>query len=70
MVFSVAELVHDLSQFLVLEPGDVVNTGTPQGVALSGRFPYLQAGDVMELEIEGLGRQRQRLVAHDGGEAR
>jgi 2-keto-4-pentenoate hydratase/2-oxohepta-3-ene-1,7-dioic acid hydratase in catechol pathway len=62
MVFSVRELVWNLSQFLVLEPGDLINTGTPQGVALSGRFPYLVAGDVMELGIEGLGSQRQRLV--------
>ncbi|MER5501576.1 MULTISPECIES: fumarylacetoacetate hydrolase family protein [unclassified Streptomyces] len=58
MIFSVAHLVHHLSQYLVLEPGDVINTGTPQGVALSGRFPYLGPGDVMEVEISGLGRQR------------
>lgn len=63
MIFPVRYLVWHLSQYLTLEPGDVVNTGTPQGVALSGRFPYLTAGDVMELEIDGLGRQRQRLVA-------
>jgi 2-keto-4-pentenoate hydratase/2-oxohepta-3-ene-1,7-dioic acid hydratase in catechol pathway len=44
-----------------VEPGDVLNTGTPEGVAMSGRFPYLKAGDVMELEIDGLGRQRQQL---------
>ncbi|EFK98346.1 MULTISPECIES: fumarylacetoacetate hydrolase family protein [Streptomyces] len=62
MVFSVAEIVRHLSQYLVLEPGDLVNTGTPEGVALSGRFPYLRAGDVMELEAEGLGRHRNRLV--------
>ena len=62
MIFSVAYLVWHLSQFLVLDPGDVINTGTPQGVALSGRFPYLAAGDVVELEIDGLGRQRQTLV--------
>ncbi|RKN42997.1 fumarylacetoacetate hydrolase family protein [Streptomyces hoynatensis] len=61
MIFGVAELIYDLSQYLVLEPGDVVNTGTPQGVALSGRFPYLSAGDVVELEITGLGRQRSVL---------
>ncbi|MFL9657085.1 fumarylacetoacetate hydrolase family protein [Streptomyces sp. PB17] len=61
MIFSVAQLVHDLSQYMVLDPGDVINTGTPQGVALSGRFPYLKAGDLMEIEIEGLGRQRQTL---------
>ncbi|WP_067250676.1 fumarylacetoacetate hydrolase family protein [Microbacterium resistens] len=61
MIFPVWELVHHLSQFMVLEPGDVINTGTPQGVALSGRFPYLRDGDEMTVEIEGLGRQRQRL---------
>ena len=59
MVFPVDFLVHHLSQYLTLEPGDVVLTGTPQGVALSGKFPYLKAGDVVEVEIEGLGRQRQ-----------
>jgi 2,4-diketo-3-deoxy-L-fuconate hydrolase len=62
MIFSVAQIVLDLSRYLVLEPGDVILTGTPEGVALSGRFPYLTAGDVMELEVDGLGRQRQRLV--------
>lgn len=59
MIFSVAALIRDLSQYLTLDPGDIVNTGTPQGVALSGRFPYLSPGDVVELEIQGLGRQRQ-----------
>lgn len=63
MIFDVAEIVRYLSHFLVLEPGDLINTGTPEGVALSGRFPYLTAGDVMELGIEGLGQQRQQLVA-------
>jgi 2-keto-4-pentenoate hydratase/2-oxohepta-3-ene-1,7-dioic acid hydratase in catechol pathway len=58
MIFDVAYLVWHLSQYTVLDPGDVVNTGTPQGVALSGRFPYLAAGDVVEVEIDGLGRQR------------
>ena len=62
MIFSVAYTVWHLSQYLVLDPGDVINTGTPEGVALSGRFPYLTAGDVMEVEIDGLGRQRQVLV--------
>jgi 2-keto-4-pentenoate hydratase/2-oxohepta-3-ene-1,7-dioic acid hydratase in catechol pathway len=62
MVFTVAELIYQLSQVTVLEPGDIINTGTPQGVALSGRFPYLVPGDTLELEIDGLGRQRQ-LVA-------
>ncbi|GIH00569.1 fumarylacetoacetate hydrolase family protein [Plantactinospora mayteni] len=61
MVFPVAEIVHYLSQFLVLYPGDVINTGTPAGVALGQPEPkpYLRAGDVVELEIDGLGRQRQ-----------
>jgi 2,4-didehydro-3-deoxy-L-rhamnonate hydrolase len=61
MIFSVAEIIRHLSQYLTLEPGDLINTGTPEGVAMSGRFPYLAAGDVMELEIDGLGRQRQQL---------
>ena len=59
LVFGVDYIVWHLSQFLALEPGDVVLTGTPEGVALSGRFPYLAAGDVVEIDIEGLGRQRQ-----------
>ncbi|MGO1982426.1 fumarylacetoacetate hydrolase family protein [Brachybacterium alimentarium] len=59
MIFSVAQLVHHLSQYMVLSPGDLINTGTPQGVALSGRFPYLSDGDVVELGIAGLGEQRQ-----------
>jgi 2-keto-4-pentenoate hydratase/2-oxohepta-3-ene-1,7-dioic acid hydratase in catechol pathway len=61
MIFPVAELVRYVSQFMVLEPGDVINTGTPAGVALGqpDPKPYLRAGDVIELEIDGLGRQRQ-----------
>ncbi|MEU5789797.1 fumarylacetoacetate hydrolase family protein [Micromonospora purpureochromogenes] len=58
MIFDIAYLVWHLSQYTVLDPGDVINTGTPQGVALSGRFPYLSPGDVMQVEIDGLGRQR------------
>ncbi|GAA4664527.1 MULTISPECIES: fumarylacetoacetate hydrolase family protein [Amycolatopsis] len=58
MIFGVAEIIWHLSQFLVLEPGDLLNTGTPEGVALSGRYPYLRAGDVVEIEVAGLGRQR------------
>jgi 2-keto-4-pentenoate hydratase/2-oxohepta-3-ene-1,7-dioic acid hydratase in catechol pathway len=61
MIFDVAYLVWHLSQYSVLDPGDLINTGTPQGVALSGRFPYLAPGDVMEVEIDGLGRQRSLL---------
>ncbi|MEV6901954.1 fumarylacetoacetate hydrolase family protein [Amycolatopsis sp. NPDC051372] len=63
MVFTVAEIVHYLSQFMVLRPGDLINTGTPEGVALGQPEPkpYLREGDVVELEIDGLGRQRQTL---------
>jgi 2-keto-4-pentenoate hydratase/2-oxohepta-3-ene-1,7-dioic acid hydratase in catechol pathway len=59
LIHGVDEIIWELSQFMALEPGDLVLTGTPEGVALSGRFPYLSAGDVVELEIDGLGRQRQ-----------
>jgi len=60
MIFGVHHLVWYLSQFLVLRPGDLINTGTPAGVAL-GRpgEPYLRAGDVVELEVAGLGVARQ-----------
>lgn len=62
MIFSVNHLVWYLSQFMVLRPGDVINTGTPSGVAM-GRTnqPYLKEGDIIELEIAGLGRQRQKV---------
>jgi len=60
MLFGISHLVWYLSQFLVLRPGDVVNTGTPHGVALGlPDHPYLRRGDVVEVEIDGLGRQRQ-----------
>ncbi|GAA2255743.1 2-hydroxyhepta-2,4-diene-1,7-dioate isomerase [Streptomyces ruber] len=62
-IFPVGEVVRYVSQFMTLYPGDVINTGTPAGVAM-GRpepKPYLRAGDVVELEIGGLGRQRQVL---------
>ena len=65
MNFGVAELVRCVSQFMVLYPGDVINTGTPAGVALGQPEPkpYLRPGDVVELEIDGLGRARQLMVA-------
>jgi 2-keto-4-pentenoate hydratase/2-oxohepta-3-ene-1,7-dioic acid hydratase in catechol pathway len=61
MIFTVAEIVHYLSQMMVLRPGDLINTGTPSGVAVGQPEPkpYLREGDVVELEIDGLGRQRQ-----------
>ncbi|MBT2382653.1 fumarylacetoacetate hydrolase family protein [Streptomyces sp. ISL-11] len=68
-IFPVAETIRYISRFMTLYPGDVINTGTPGGVALGhpDPKPYLRAGDVVELEIDGLGRQRQQLKdAHSG----
>ncbi len=63
MIFGVHHVIWYLSQFMVLHPGDVINTGTPAGVALGIEGnPYLRAGDVVELEIDGLGRARQECV--------
>lgn len=63
MIFDVPVLVSYLSRFMTLLPGDVISTGTPPGVGLGFKPPvYLKAGDVVELGIEGLGRQRQRVV--------
>jgi 2,4-diketo-3-deoxy-L-fuconate hydrolase len=64
MVFDPFFIVHYLSQFMVLEPGDLINTGTPPGVGMGFTPPvWLQAGDVMELGIDGLGSQRQTVLA-------
>ncbi|MBT2524100.1 fumarylacetoacetate hydrolase family protein [Streptomyces sp. ISL-99] len=62
-IFPVGEVVRYVSQFMTLYPGDVINTGTPAGVAMGQAEPkpYLRSGDVVELEVEGLGRQRQEL---------
>jgi 2,4-didehydro-3-deoxy-L-rhamnonate hydrolase len=67
MVFKPEFLVYYLSQFMVLEPGDLINTGTPPGVGLGFKPPvYLKDGDVMQLEIEGLGKQTQNVVSYSG----
>ncbi len=71
MVFGVAHIVWYLSQFMVLEPGDVIATGTPPGVGM-GKKPeprFLKAGDVVSLGIEGLGEQQQRVVRFKMAEA-
>ncbi|MEW6255730.1 MAG: fumarylacetoacetate hydrolase family protein [Pseudomonadota bacterium] len=63
MIFGVAHLVSYISQFMVLDPGDIITTGTPPGVGLGMKPPrYLKAGDVMRLGIEGLGVQTQKVV--------
>lgn len=67
MVYGVAYLVSYISRYMTLMPGDVISTGTPAGVGLGLKPPtYLKPGDVIELSIEGLGRQRQDVVAHTG----
>jgi 2-keto-4-pentenoate hydratase/2-oxohepta-3-ene-1,7-dioic acid hydratase in catechol pathway len=64
MIFDPYFIVQYLSQFLVLEPGDLINTGTPPGVGMGWKPPvWLQPGDVMELGIAGLGSQRQNVLA-------
>jgi 2,4-didehydro-3-deoxy-L-rhamnonate hydrolase len=63
MIFGIQHCLHYISQFMVLEPGDVVTTGTPPGVALGMKPPqWLKAGDVMTLKIDGLGQQTQKVV--------
>ena len=64
MIFTVRQIVSYLSQFMILEPGDVITTGTPPGVGLGMKPPmFLKDGDEMHLGIAGLGEQRQRVVA-------
>jgi 2,4-diketo-3-deoxy-L-fuconate hydrolase len=64
MLFGPTFLVHHLSQFMVLEPGDLISTGTPPGVGMGSDPPtFLRDGDLVELGIDGLGTQRQRVVA-------
>ena len=65
MIFNVPKIVSYTSHFMILEPGDVITTGTPPGVGLGMKPPkFLKAGDVVTLGIEGLGEQRQRFVAY------
>jgi 2,4-diketo-3-deoxy-L-fuconate hydrolase len=67
MIFNVAQLVSHISRYMTLLPGDVISTGTPSGVGLGQKPPvYLRPGDVIELGIDGLGRQRQQVRAHAG----
>ena len=67
MIFGCANLVSYISQFMTLLPGDIITTGTPPGVGLGMKPPqYLKAGDVVTLGIQGLGEQRQKVVAYSG----
>jgi 2,4-didehydro-3-deoxy-L-rhamnonate hydrolase len=62
MIFPIAKILSFMSQYMILEPGDIVATGTPPGVGLGMKPPvYLREGDVMELGIAGLGQQRQQV---------
>ncbi|MBC7505812.1 MAG: fumarylacetoacetate hydrolase family protein [Sandarakinorhabdus sp.] len=66
MIFRIPFLIHYLSHFMSLHPGDIISTGTPPGVGLGQKPPvYLQAGDLIELAIDGLGRQRQHVLASE-----
>ena len=72
MIFDVPTLVSYVSEFMTLLPGDVISTGTPAGVGL-GMKPeprYLQPGDIVELGIDGLGTQRQRVISYSERETR
>jgi len=63
MIFTIARIVADTSQYVLLQPGDIITTGTPQGVGLGMKPPqFLKPGDVMRLGIDGLGVQQQRVV--------
>jgi 2,4-didehydro-3-deoxy-L-rhamnonate hydrolase len=67
MIFGVRHLVHYISQFMILEPGDVITTGTPPGVGMGMKPPrYLKGGDIMRVGIEGLGEQKQVVADHGG----
>ncbi len=67
LIFKIPFIIHYLSQFMTLEPGDVISTGTPAGVGLGLKPPvYLKAGDEMELGIDGLGTSKQKVIAYKG----
>ena len=68
MIFSVAQIISYLSQFMTLEPGDIIATGTPPGVG-AGRRPqrFMRKGDHLRLGIPGLGEQQQEVVAYQAG---
>jgi 2-keto-4-pentenoate hydratase/2-oxohepta-3-ene-1,7-dioic acid hydratase in catechol pathway len=68
MIFTVAQLVADVSKYMTLLPGDVITTGTPPGVALGMKPPqWLKPGDVVTLGVDGLGEQKQKVVPFKKG---
>jgi 2-keto-4-pentenoate hydratase/2-oxohepta-3-ene-1,7-dioic acid hydratase in catechol pathway len=64
MIFAIPEILVDLARVMRLEPGDLILTGTPQGVALSGRFPYMKSGDTVRMTIDGLGEIEQTVAPY------
>jgi len=67
MIFGIRHLVHYISQFMLLRPGDVITTGTPPGVGMGRKPPrFLRPGDIMRAGIDGLGAQKQVVMAHGG----
>ena len=65
MIFTVSQIISHLSHFMVLRPGDIIATGTPEGVGIGMKPPvFLKDGDVMELEIDFLGSQKQKVIDH------
>jgi 2-keto-4-pentenoate hydratase/2-oxohepta-3-ene-1,7-dioic acid hydratase in catechol pathway len=66
LIFKIPHLISYISQFMTLLPGDIISTGTPEGVGMGQKPPlYLKAGDVIHLGIEGLGEQRQTAIAYE-----
>jgi 2-keto-4-pentenoate hydratase/2-oxohepta-3-ene-1,7-dioic acid hydratase in catechol pathway len=66
MIFNVPQLVSYISHFMIMEPGDVITTGTPPGVGLGMKPPrFLKSGDAMTVGIQGLGEQHQRVVSFE-----
>jgi 2,4-diketo-3-deoxy-L-fuconate hydrolase len=67
MIFGVQHLVSYISQFMSLQPGDIISTGTPPGVGLGQKPPiFLRAGNHIKLGVEGLGEQNQNVIAYKG----
>ena len=68
MIFPIARIIADTSQYVLLQPGDIITTGTPPGVGLGMKPPrFLKPGDVMRLGVEGLGVQEQRVESWERG---